>query len=90
MGVVYVLELDEGEDVLGPDELDELDELGELEDVLVEALLLLPLLLLLDELSVLDLLSEVPLLSAGVASLFTSVFSPLFSDFTPGSLSLSE
>jgi len=86
-----VLELDEGEDVLGPDELDELDELGELEDELVEALLLLPLLLLLlDELSVLDLFSEVPLLSDGVASLFTSVFSPLFSDFAPGSLSLSE
>ncbi|MDH5563265.1 MAG: hypothetical protein OEY91_06530 [Nitrospirota bacterium] len=83
-----MLELGEGEDVPVPDELDELDELGEL----VEESLLLPLLLLLllDELSVLDLLSEVPLLSDAVVSLLTSVFSPLFSDFAPGSLSLSE
>ncbi len=86
-----MVELDEGEVVLAPDELEELDELGELDEPVEESLLLPPLLLLLlDELSVLDLLSEVPLPSEGVASLLTSVFSPLFSDFSPGSLSLSE
>ena len=71
-------------DELDPEEVEELDELG------ADELLLLSLLLLLDELSPLGLLSEVPLLSASDVELFTSVFSPLFSDWATGSLSLSE
>ena len=74
------------------EELDELDseEVEELDELGADELLLLSLLLLLDELSPLGLLSEVPLLSASDVELFTSVFSPLFSDWAPGSLSLSE
>ncbi len=74
------------------EELDELDseEVEELDELGAEELLLLSLLLLLDELSPLGLLSEVPLLSASDVELFTSVFSPLFSDWATGSLSLSE
>lgn len=74
------------------EELDELDseEVEELDELGADELLLLSLLLLLDELSPLGLLSEVPLLSASDVELFTSVFSPLFSDWATGSLSLSE
>jgi len=82
--------LDEVEEEV--EELDELDseEVEELDELGAEELLLLSLLLLLDELSPLGLLSEVPLLSASDVELFTSVFSPLFSDWATGSLSLSE
>ena len=73
------------EEAFDPDELAEPDELDEF----VEGELLL-LSLLLDELSLLVFPSELPLLSDGDAVLFTSVFSPLFSDFASGSLSLSE
>ncbi len=74
------------------EELDELDseEVEELDELGADELLLLSLLLLLDELSPLGLLSEVPLLSASDVELFTSVFSPLFSNWATGSLSLSE
>ena len=74
------------------EELDELDseEVEELDELGADELLLLSLLLLFDELSPLGLLSEVPLLSASDVELFTSVFSPLFSDWATGSLSLSE
>lgn len=61
-----------------------LDELG------VDELLVLSLLPLSDELSPLGLLSEFPLLSDSDVELLTSVFSPLFSGFALGSLSLSE
>ena len=71
-----------------PDELDEPDEPDELDEFVEVELLLLS--LLLDELSPPALPSELPLLSDGVAALFTSVFSPLFSAFASGSLSLSE
>jgi hypothetical protein len=82
--------LDEVEEEV--EELDELDseEVEELDELGADELLLLSLLLLLDELSPLGLLSEVPLLSASDVELFTSVFSPLFSDWAPGSLSLLE
>jgi hypothetical protein len=82
--------LDEVEEEV--EELDELDseEVEELDELGADELLLLSLLLLLDELSPLGLLSEVPLLSASDVELFTSVFSPLFSDWATGSLSLSE
>ena len=70
------------DELVEPVELDEPDELVELDaDLLV---------LLLDELSPLVLLSEFPLLSDFTSELFTSVFSPLFSDLALGSLSLSE
>ena len=71
-----------------PDEADELDEPDELDEFVEGELLLLS--VLLDELSPLVLASELSLLSDGDAVLFTSVFSPLFSDFASGSLSLSE
>ena len=93
-GHVQELELDEVEDAdeLDPVEDDELDWLGELDELGVveedEALLSPP--LFGDALSPLDLVSESPLPSVAVVELFTSVFSPLFSDLASGSLSLSE
>ena len=86
------LKLDEGEeaDELDPEEPEAVDELDELCELVVgvDEPVLLSLLLLVDELSLLDLVSEFPLPSDAV--LFTSVFSPLFSDLASGSLSLSE
>ena len=75
-------------DELDPVEDEELDGLGELDELGVVdedgALVSPP--LFVDVLSPLDFASESPLPS----ELFTSVFSPLFSDLTSGSLSLSE
>jgi hypothetical protein len=76
------------EEEFDPDEPDELGELDEPDEFVEDELLLLS--PLLEELSPLDLLSELPLLSDGDAVLFTSVFSPLFSDLASGSLSFSE
>jgi hypothetical protein len=62
--------------------LGELEALGVVE---VDEAFVSPLLFV-DAVSLLDFVSESPLLS----ELFTSVFSPLFSDLASGSLSLSE
>jgi len=83
----------EEDDELDPEEeVEELEAPGELDELGVDELLppLLSLLVLFEVLSPLDLLSEVPWPSDWEAELFTSVFSPLFSDLASGSLSLSE
>ncbi len=87
-----MLELDGVEEAeeLDPEDVDGLDELCVLDELGVDELLPLSLLLLSDELSLFVLLSEFPLLSELGAELLTSVFSPLFSGFALGSLSLSE
>ncbi len=87
-----MLELDDAEeaDELDSEEGDELEEPCVLDELDAEELLLLSLLLFSEELSLLGLLSEVPLLSDSDVELLTSVFSPLFSGFALGSLSLSE
>ncbi len=86
LGLDGVDEVDE----LDPEEVDGLDEPCVLVEFDAEALVLLSLLFLSEELSLLVLPSDVSLLADSEVELLTSVFSPLFSGFALGSLSLSE